>query len=1319
VAYRADIEIAVRGAQELKRLQNAILSASDAVDSLNSNLSGVANLVPRSFDNLNRTVAQAARSFNAAALGTKEATDAAREYVRATDAANAGLRERIALLAKVQAEQRRTVPGDAGMGQQTPALPPQLIRTYEIGKNWVKFFQDAAVVAVDLQARALNTKASWNDFFATAAQAAVNVKANSLNTQKNWNDFFATAAQAAVNVKANSLNTQKNWNDFFATAAQAAVNVKANSLNTQKNWNDFFATAAQAAVNVKANSLNTQKNWNDFFATAAQAAVNVKANSLNTKASWNKFFIEAAQLADDLTARTRQIEGSASAAARNRLAADQEARRTAAPEVPRRLISGVAAPQGMAPGNAPVSTAMQGPLAGPGAMGFPVALSLSKVEQAGLETAAKKQEILQRMAATRQALVGLAANLQRLDQNSAVAIADAVRNQLKLNAAKLKELDTTQQIRATEAAASKAARQRLSDAAALRSPAASKKGGFLSELSNPSSKIGSAVIGGGFPALMGGGPGTIAGGAIGGILGGFAGSIGGSAIGQFLDQAVQKVQELGNAINTLNFDNVTKSGVRLTGELRTQLDLLLKVGQAQQAQELVSQEVAAATGTPAGTTEDIANAVNLLNVAFNSVVGTVSTLLGIIGAPFVAALAAILGVVNLIAKGLNVLLGFVGSLIKDVGEWVAALVGGEDAVRNIERGLAGVNGQFDEAIAKANQLRVDLNQAVVKASQNLGFERRMTPGSTAGEKLTNNDVELEQKLADITRDRLDANIKIREENAQAELAVPGTIAGLVKQNNLTFDLLETTEKLRASRKAQSIQIQEDARIAQESARIAREAAQAAEKAQRQAEARASSLLQIEKELYNVDLQSIALNVQQASILSGTYAALQRQYDLSESKRNISIAILQLEQRSALVEAAKLGTTAQVNILYAAKLALLEKQLLTEKAITDQTQRQIALDQFVATQTEVDTAVKPVKDFLADQEQEVQLAKIYSRLLMEGVLPAEAQRQVNFEKLISSQLRSLDIQIATTKETIAQATALNITGEAMVKLTERLQNLEKARAGVTAIGATGPGAGPTDRDRLQTEADRVRGELNTLADPINAITTAAAGIGDAFAMSFKGIIDGSMTAKEALGSFFKSVADMFLEMAAQIIAKQITMIILQTILKALGAVAGGGGGANLTNTQATDFGFNPSAMTGSLTPGGLFAKGGAFTNSIVSSPTMFKFADGGAMRTGLMGEAGPEAIMPLSRGADGSLGVQANGLREAMDRQQGGGSGSPVLNMSFQSTSINGVEYVSREQLESAMAETRRSASRDGAKRGMTMTLDRIQNSSSTRRKVGI
>jgi phage-related minor tail protein len=47
----------------------------------------------------------------------------------------------------------------------------------------------------------------------------------------------------------------------------------------------------------------------------------------------------------------------------------------------------------------------------------------------------------------------------------------------------------------------------------------------------------------------------------------------------------------------------------------------------------------------------------------------------------------------------------------------------------------------------------------------------------------------------------------------------------------------------------------------------------------------------------------------------------------------------------------------------------------------------------------------------------------------------------------------------------------------------------------------------------------------------------------------------------------------------------------------------------------------------------FAKGG-----VVGGPTVFPFANG----IGLMGEAGPEAIMPLSRGADGKLGVIASG-----------------------------------------------------------------------------
>jgi hypothetical protein len=56
----------------------------------------------------------------------------------------------------------------------------------------------------------------------------------------------------------------------------------------------------------------------------------------------------------------------------------------------------------------------------------------------------------------------------------------------------------------------------------------------------------------------------------------------------------------------------------------------------------------------------------------------------------------------------------------------------------------------------------------------------------------------------------------------------------------------------------------------------------------------------------------------------------------------------------------------------------------------------------------------------------------------------------------------------------------------------------------------------------------------------------------------------------------------------------------------------------------------------------FANGGVFANSIIDQPTRFRFARGGSMNTGIMGEAGPEAIMPLTRGADGALGVKAIG-----------------------------------------------------------------------------
>jgi tape measure domain-containing protein len=60
----------------------------------------------------------------------------------------------------------------------------------------------------------------------------------------------------------------------------------------------------------------------------------------------------------------------------------------------------------------------------------------------------------------------------------------------------------------------------------------------------------------------------------------------------------------------------------------------------------------------------------------------------------------------------------------------------------------------------------------------------------------------------------------------------------------------------------------------------------------------------------------------------------------------------------------------------------------------------------------------------------------------------------------------------------------------------------------------------------------------------------------------------------------------------------------------------------------------------------FAAGGFFTNRIIDAPTYFRFASGSGFAPGLMGEAGPEAVMPLKRGSDGNLGISAFGAPQA-------------------------------------------------------------------------
>ena len=128
---------------------------------------------------------------------------------------------------------------------------------------------------------------------------------------------------------------------------------------------------------------------------------------------------------------------------------------------------------------------------------------------------------------------------------------------------------------------------------------------------------------------------------------------------------------------------------------------------------------------------------------------------------------------------------------------------------------------------------------------------------------------------------------------------------------------------------------------------------------------------------------------------------------------------------------------------------------------------------------------------------------------------------------------------------------------------------------------------------------------------------------------------------------------FREFASGILKATAQMIIQQFVLKAImQAIGFAGGGAAKIPAISGDFyksmpigNFTPSAYGNVFGRNGLqkFAMGG-----VVNKPTIFPFANG----TGLMGEAGPEAIMPLQRAANGKLGVIASG----------GGSTSVVVNV---------------------------------------------------------
>ena len=131
-----------------------------------------------------------------------------------------------------------------------------------------------------------------------------------------------------------------------------------------------------------------------------------------------------------------------------------------------------------------------------------------------------------------------------------------------------------------------------------------------------------------------------------------------------------------------------------------------------------------------------------------------------------------------------------------------------------------------------------------------------------------------------------------------------------------------------------------------------------------------------------------------------------------------------------------------------------------------------------------------------------------------------------------------------------------------------------------------------------------------------VSSLTSGFSSGLRRAFDGVVFDGKRLSEALGDVAQSMIDTVYDVA------------ISPVQTAVGGALAQGLNGLLSGVMP--FAQGAAFSQGRVTP---FAKGG-----VVASATSFPMRGG----TGLMGEAGAEAIMPLTRGADGRLGVQAQG-----------------------------------------------------------------------------
>lgn len=195
------------------------------------------------------------------------------------------------------------------------------------------------------------------------------------------------------------------------------------------------------------------------------------------------------------------------------------------------------------------------------------------------------------------------------------------------------------------------------------------------------------------------------------------------------------------------------------------------------------------------------------------------------------------------------------------------------------------------------------------------------------------------------------------------------------------------------------------------------------------------------------------------------------------------------------------------------------------------------------------------------------------------------------------------------------------------------------------------------ERLRASTYWLDGAARALDDYAAQASDAASSVESMFTNAFSNLedvlVDFVMTGK---ASFSDLVNSMIADIVRLAIQQSITAPLASALASGMSSIFGGATGSDGYGTGVGfDVSYSDSALYSAhghaFGRSGLypFARGGVFTNRIYNQSTPFMFGSGGAF--GVMGEAGDEAVMPLTRTSSGELGVKSSGS-------------SPVINVTI-------------------------------------------------------